>query len=290
VDHPLNLPSLNIPKLLRQYGVKPDKRLGQNFLLDEQTILKIIKVAQLTPDDQVLEIGAGVGNLTRYLAAASGTVKAIEIDHRLVPILSQVVEPFPNVKIIQGDILDLDPGKLFSNSPHKKRYIVVANIPYYITSAVIRHLLESRPPPRDLYLTVQREVAERICAQPGNYSLLALSIQVYGQPEIAFRIPSGAFYPSPKVDSNLVKVGLYNEPRIPESHLTFFFKLIKAGFLQRRKKLRNSLSAGFGWPVEQAHDLLLQASIEPSRRAETISLEEWARLASLISEIEQKSE
>jgi 16S rRNA (adenine1518-N6/adenine1519-N6)-dimethyltransferase len=274
---------LNIPALIKMHGLKLDKRLGQNFLIDEQILRKIIYTAQLSGTEDVLEIGAGVGNLTRYLAASAGKVVAVEIDQRLLPILRQVVEPFSNVSIIHGDILKLDPSSLFPFQTESTGYLVVANIPYYITSAVIRHLLTTSYRPRSLFLTVQREVAERICAQPGALSLLGLSVQVYGQPTIVFHISAGAFYPPPKIDSSLVQVQIYPKPRIPEAQLNSFFKLIKAGFSQKRKKIRNALIAGLHWPAERVENLLAQAAVNPSGRAETLSLEEWAVLTSHFS-------
>jgi 16S rRNA (adenine1518-N6/adenine1519-N6)-dimethyltransferase len=160
----------------------------------------------------------------------------------------------------------------------KPGYLVVANIPYYITSALIRHLLEARLPPRRLVLTIQREVAERICAAPGDLSLLALSVQAYGDPRSVARIPAGAFYPMPKVDSAIVRVDLFISPRVPPHQVELFFRLAKAGFSQKRKTLRNALSGGMRWTPEQAQRSLQAAGIVPNRRAETLSLEEWLRL------------
>lgn len=239
----------------------------------------IIQAAELQPDDVVLEIGAGLGNLTRHLAVSTRQVVAVEIDQRLLPILRQVVKTFPNVRVIAGDILSLNPSKLMDT-----RYRVVANIPYYITSAVIRHVLEAQPKPYSLVLTVQREVAERICTLPGNLNLLALSVQVYGHPRISMHIPAGAFYPPPKVDSAVVNVNIYAQPVIPQASLGSFFRLIKAGFSQKRKTLRNALSGGLGWPAIQAESLLTQCGISPMRRAETLSMEEWNQLTLYMEE------
>jgi 16S rRNA (adenine1518-N6/adenine1519-N6)-dimethyltransferase len=263
---------LNIPALLRQYGLRPHKGLGQNFLQDESALREIVSVADLKPDDAVLEIGPGLGSLTRYLALAARSVTAVELDRNLFPALKKILAPYKNVRLVQGDILDLDPAELM-DAPD---YVVVANIPYYITSAVIRHLLESDPRPRRIVLTVQKEVAARICALPGDLSLLALSVQVYGQPSIAAHIPAEAFHPAPKVDSAVVKIEIYAEPVIPSARLETFFRLAKAGFGQKRKTLRNSLGALLG--REGAESLLAAAGIDPMRRAETLSLEEWGKL------------
>jgi 16S rRNA (adenine1518-N6/adenine1519-N6)-dimethyltransferase len=243
MDLPLDHPPLDIPGLLRQHGLHPDKRLGQNFLIDPASLPKVITAADLEPDDAVLEIGAGLGNLTRCLAGLVRQVTAVEIDGRLIPLLVQVLQPFENVRVVQGDILALAPAQLFQPAL-EDRYQVVANIPYYITSAVIRHLLEASLPPKRICLTIQLEVAERICAASGDLSLLALSVQVYGSPRIAARIPAGAFYPSPKVDSAVVRIDLFAQPAIPHSQINTFFRLAKAGFSQKRKTLRNALSMG----------------------------------------------
>jgi 16S rRNA (adenine1518-N6/adenine1519-N6)-dimethyltransferase len=270
----MNLPPLDIPSLLRQHGLRPEKSLGQNFLLDESALERIVETSGVTNLETVLEIGAGLGNLTRYLAMAARSVVAVELDEGLLPLLRHVLEPFPNIRIVQGDILALDPGQLISEGS----YLVVANILYYITSALIRHLLESRRPPSRLVLTIQKEVARRICAAPGDLSLLALSVQVYGAPHITAYIPAGAFYPPPKVDSAILRVDLYPTPHIPQPLLDSFFHLSKAGFSQKRKTLRNALSGGLAWSTARAGELLQTAQIDPFRRAETLSLDEWLRL------------
>lgn len=250
------------------------KSLGQNFLSDPGVLRRIVDAAGLEPGCEVLEIGPGLGSLTRCLALAARRVVAVELDGDLIPVLETVVGGLGNVEVVHGDMLKLDPARLMGGSG----YFVAANIPYYITSAIIRHLLEAAARPRRIALTIQREVAERICAGPGDMSLLALSVQVYGQPSVAARIPAGAFYPPPKVDSAVVRVDLYPQPRIPAERLGDFFHLIKAGFSQKRKTLRNALSAGLACPPAQAEALLCAARIDPMRRAETLSIEEWQSL------------
>ena len=270
----LSLPPINVPALLRQYDLRPSKGLGQNFLQDNHSLQKIVRAAGLVPGDAVLEVGPGLGGLTRYLALSAQSVTAVELDRALFPALQAVLAPYENVRLVEGDILKLDPSALM-NSPG---YIVVANIPYYITSAVIRHLLECQPRPRRIVLTIQKEVAERICAGPGRMSLLALSVQVYGSPEIVAQIPAEAFYPAPKVDSAVLRVEIFPEPVIPAAHLEGFFSLIKAGFSQKRKTLRNSLSGGLHLEPTEAQELLERAGIDPRRRAETLNLDEWGKL------------
>lgn len=268
------IPLLQTAQLLRQAGLHPKKHLGQNFLQDPHLLEAILQVAEVQPTDWVLEIGPGLGSLTRYLANAAQQVVAVEIDEALFPILEQVLAPWENVHLVRGDILRLSPAELIP----KEGYLVVANIPYYITSALIRHLLEAPRRPRRLVLTVQKEVAERICASAGEMNLLALSVQVYGRPSIALRIPAGAFYPPPKVDSAVVRIDLYPQPLLAAEQLDTFFRLIRAGFGQKRKTLRNALSHGLGLGTARIENLLLGAGIAPERRAETLTLEEWQRL------------
>jgi 16S rRNA (adenine1518-N6/adenine1519-N6)-dimethyltransferase len=272
-----DLPALNVPEMLRTYGVRPDKRLGQNFLVDANALNAVLRAAEIDADASVLEIGPGLGALTRLLARNARRVVAVELDANLLPPLYQVLAPYSNVEIVEGDILAHDPARLMGAAGYR----VVANIPYYITSALIRHLLEARLKPQRLVLTVQREVAERICAVPGDLSLLALSVQVYGNPQIAARIPAGAFHPVPKVDSAVVRVDLSDQPAIPAADLEAFFRLAKAGFSQKRKTLRNALAGGLHMDKDQASKMLEAASIDPKRRAETLSLEEWERLVTI---------
>jgi 16S rRNA (adenine1518-N6/adenine1519-N6)-dimethyltransferase len=197
--------------LLKQYNLRPNKSLGQNFLVNPAILTKIADAAKLTPDDTVLEIGAGFGTLTEQLAGQAGRVVAVEIDGKLLPILKNALTGLKNVTVTHGDILTLDPGHLIKPAT---KYKVVANLPYYITSAVIRHLLEAAVPPQRMVITVQREVAERIIAKPGKMSLLAVSVQFYGQPQILFRIRPGSFYPAPDVESAVVQIDVYTTPTI----------------------------------------------------------------------------
>ncbi len=277
MDSALNPAPVDVPRLLRAHGLTPRKGLGQNFLVDSSALRKLVEAAEIPPDAEVLEIGAGVGSLTVWLAAAARRVVAVEVDANLIPLLRQSLSGLSNVTLVEGDILAVR----LSEWLQEEGYLVVANIPYYITSAIIRHLLESRPRPSRMVLTMQREVAERICAAPGEMSLLALSVQVFGQPRPVLRIPAGAFYPPPQVDSVSLRVDLYPQPLIPADLLNDFFRLAKAGFAQKRKTLRNSLSAGLAIPPAQAAALLEAAGIDPQRRAETLSLAEWERLSRL---------
>ena len=272
---PPPIPPINVANLLKQYGLHADKRLGQNFLQDPYTLEKIINTAEIRPTDTVLEIGPGLGSLTRYLAAAAQKVITVELDEKLFPPLEAVIAPYHNIQLVHGDILEVEPKELIEQGD----YLVVANIPYYVTSAVIRHLLESNLKPRRIVLTIQKEVAERICAGSGDMSLLALSVQVYGQPHIATHVPAAAFFPTPKVDSSVLAIDIYPKPVIPIDMLDTFFLLIKAGFSQKRKKLRNSLAAGMRLSTTETEKLLQAADVDPQRRAETLDLEEWGKLS-----------
>lgn len=260
--------------LLKKYSIRPKKSLGQNFLVEPAGLRKVLTAAELQGDEQVLEIGAGLGSLTVLLAQTARDVVAIEIDQKLFPALQEALAPYENVKTIHGDILNLDLDGLL----HDQDFVVVANIPYYITSAIIRKLLEANKRPSRMILTIQKEVAERIIARDGKMSLLALSVQVYGKPELVATIPAGAFYPAPDVDSAVLKLTLYEKPLIQEQNLDLFFKLAQAGFSQKRKTLRNSLASGLSISSQQAEKILADAQLESNRRAETLNLEEWNRL------------
>lgn len=266
---------------MKRHQLDPRKGLGQNFLVDHNALKKIVSSAEVTTEDHVLEIGAGLGSLTRLLGAAAGTVKAVEIDQRLVPVLREVVGGFSNIEVVQGDILELDPGKLVG----KPGYVVVANIPYYITSAIIRHLLENEIKPARLVLTIQREVAERICAEPGDLSLLALSVQVYGRPFINGIIPAEAFHPVPNVDSATLRIDMHPQTLFNDKQREQFFRLIHMGFAQKRKMLRNTLAAGLHVSGEEAAAYLSAAGVDPERRAQTLDLAEWK---TLVNELQDK--
>jgi 16S rRNA (adenine1518-N6/adenine1519-N6)-dimethyltransferase len=268
---------LNIFPLMKKFGIKPKKSLGQNFLIEPAGLNKVIDAAELKPEDEVLEVGAGLGSLTYLLAQSAHHVIAVEIDQAVLAPLHEAVAGFDNVQIIEGDILKHSPDDLMEG----KDYVVVANIPYYISSAIIRHLMEASKRPKRVVLTVQKEVAERVLARDGKMSLLALSVQVFGQVSMAGIIPAGSFLPAPDVDSAVLKVELFPEPLIPLANQKVFFKLAHAGFSQKRKTLRNSLSGGLGISSQKVEELLAQSNIAPQRRAETLTIPEWGELTDL---------
>lgn len=265
-------------ELIRRYDLDPKKSLGQNFLVDESHLARIAAAADLTPQDTVLEVGPGLGVLTRYLAAQAGRVVAVELDDRLIPILVERFADRPNVRFVHADILEVDAAALVETTAYK----VVANLPYYITSAVLRHLLEAPQPPTLAVVMVQREVAQRMVAAPGDMSLLAVGVQFYARPKIVQKVPAGAFYPRPKVDSAVVRLEVRPEPAAPDVDRGQFFEVVRAGFGQKRKQLLNSLSSGLGLDKERIRAYMEEAGIDPRRRAETLSLDEWAALTRAI--------
>ncbi len=269
---------MNVRRLLREFDIQPKKSLGQNFLVDQRALERIVEAAELGPEDIVLEIGPGLGALTRLLAAEAERVVGVELDQRLVEVLRQTLTNLPNVEIIHGDILELNPADLLEQQRDNFQYKVVANLPYYITSAIIRHLLTAEVRPKLMVVTVQLEVARRITAEPGEMSLLAVSVQFYGRPRIVARIKAGAFYPSPQIDSAVIRIDLDDYPVVEVDDVDSFFEVVRAGFAQRRKQLRNALAAGLALPASEVAQVLNRASVNPKRRAQTLSLEEWAKV------------
>ena len=275
---------IDTKELMRRFGVDPKRSLAQNFLMEATHLARIAATAELTAQDTVLEIGPGLGSLTQYLAAQAGRVVAVELDDRLIELLRAHFADKPQVQIVHGDILTLDPCTLLQpqietpTSALPPSYKVVANLPYYITSAVLRHLLEAACRPAQIVVLVQKEVAERICAQPGDLSLLAVSVQFYAEPTLVQRVPAGAFYPPPKVDSAVLRLAVRPEPAVPDVNPDHFFRVVRAGFSQKRKQLVNTLSAGLHLPKAELSVTLHNLNIDPTRRAETLTLAEWGSL------------
>jgi len=266
--------------LLESRDIRPKKGLGQNFLVDPVYLRKIADAAELSRDDLILEIGPGTGTLTELLLARAGHVVAVELDRRMVDLLRQRFAGAENLTLVQGDILSADLPALLQ--PHLQRfraYKAVANLPYYVTSAALRLLLESPVRAALAVLTVQWEVARRVCAQPGEMSLLAVAVQWYAVPRIIAKVPAGAFSPVPKVDSAILRLDMRAEPVAAVPGEDALFRVVRAGFSQRRKQLRNSLSAGLKMPAAQVEEVMRGAGVEPTRRAETLGLAEWAALA-----------
>lgn len=261
---------------LYAHQMRPNKSFGQNFLVDRSVLKHIVEAADIQPHDHVLEVGAGTGVLTRELAkrAVDGRVVAVELERDMLKLLEETTGAYPNVELLAQNLLFLDPVEVFGQQPYK----LVANLPYYITAPTFRHFLESANPPRLLVVMVQYEVAQRIVAGPGDLSLLGISIQFYGRPQIVARVPASAFYPAPKVDSAILRVDVNPQAPLTREERDRFFKVVQAGFSERRKQLHNSLASGLHIKDQQVRTLLNTATIEASRRAETLSIDEWLRV------------
>lgn len=256
-------------QLLTHYQIEPKKSLGQNFLFDENVLARIVAAAEIQPLEPVLEIGPGLGSLTRVLAQTAASVTAVELDQRFIPILQTELAYFDNVRLIHGDILTQNLDALFAG-PYK----VVANVPYYITGAILRHLLSAQNKPTIVVMTVQKEVAERVTAVPPHMSLLAVSTQLYGDAELITTLKAGAFWPRPDVDSAVLRLTLYSDPLLPLAEEEKFFALVKAGFSQKRKQLKNNLQQ-LGYNQAEVTAVLQAAGVDGRRRAETLTIHEW---------------
>jgi 16S rRNA (adenine1518-N6/adenine1519-N6)-dimethyltransferase len=280
---------MEIKALLREHGLHPHKGLGQNFLVDSRALERIVDAAELGPQDVVLEIGSGLGTLTQALAEVARRVIAVELDEQLVNVLRARLANFDNIEIICGDILALDVAELVTGElAPPASFKVVANIPYYITSAVLRHVLEADARPKRFVVMVRREVARRIVAQPGQMSLLAVSVQFYGNPRLLFRVPARAFYPVPKVDSAVVRIDPYPQLPLDAGEIGAFFTVVRAGFAQRRKQLRNALLHGLDVSAEQLSAAMAAAGVDPARRAQTLSVEEWLALYNALGAVKDE--
>ncbi len=260
--------------LLQQFGLEPKKSLGQNFLFDEAVLGRIVAAGGVTAVDRVLEIGPGLGSLTRLLAQTAAAVTAVELDERLLPILRRELQEFENVRLVHGDILAQNPADWFF-----RPYKVMANVPYYITGAILRHLLSAAVKPSRMVLTVQKEVAERLTAVPPHMSLLAVSVQFYGQAQIVDTIKAGAFWPRPAVDSAVIRIDLEGT-QMNTDDADFeraFFRLVRAGFSQKRKQLQKNLRQ-LGLDKRRIGEILEKVGVDGRRRAETLTLAEWRQL------------
>jgi len=273
------------------YGIKPLKRLGQNFLIDKNVVKKVIKAAELHSKDIVLEIGPGIGALTKETAKKAGKIIAVEKDPRMIETLRENLKGFKNIEIINKDILKY-------NFQFSKNYKIVANLPFYITAPVIRKFLESKYPPKEMVLIVQKEVAQRICSKPCPHryakrcrrapkmNILAVSVQFYAKPKIISYVSKKSFWPSPKVDSAIIKISVFNQRR-KSAFNQRFFKIVKAGFAHPRKQLANNLINELAMSLpnrlklnkQEVNDLLLKSGIKPSQRAETLTIQDWINLS-----------
>lgn len=268
--------------ILHRFKLRADKKLGQNFLIDEDIVRRIVEAAELTPEDKVLEVGPGIGTLTQGLAESGADVVAVELDKRLLPVLDVTLEGYDNVRIVNGDILKVD----IMQEVGAENFKVCANLPYYITTPIIFALLEKRLPMERLVAMVQKEVAERMAAQPGGreYGALSVAIQYFTEPEIAFIVPPTSFIPAPAVDSAVIVCKRRKQPPVQVCDEALFFRVVKAAFSMRRKMLNNALK-NMGINSEQCAKWLELAGIDGKRRGETLTLEDFAALTNTFAEI-----
>lgn len=274
-----------IKYIMEKYGFRFSKSLGQNFLIDEQIIERICDGAEIGPDDDILEIGPGIGVMTQAMAERARKVVAIEIDRALIPVLQETLAECDNVEVVHADVMAVDLKALIAEKFEGRRPKVVANLPYYITTPIIMMLLEENIPVSDIIVMIQKEVAERISAKPSTkaYGALSVATQYYSEPKIIAKVPRTVFMPQPNVDSIVIRMTIRKEPPVVLENTSLFFKVIKAAFGQRRKTLHNALNAGgFGQSKDQTADFLRACDIEPSRRGETLTIEEFAKLANHI--------
>jgi 16S rRNA (adenine1518-N6/adenine1519-N6)-dimethyltransferase len=272
--------SAQVKNLLRQFGLKARKSLGQHFLVDDAILGIIIEAAELSRSDTVIEVGPGLGILTSELASHAGNVIAVELDTELASLLKRRLVLLSNLRVINADILKVKPSQVLGG---KSKYKVVANLPYYITSPVLRYFVEASPKPSLMVMMVQKEVGDAIVAGPGKMSLLAVSLQMYSRIRIVAPVPARSFYPQPKVDSVILRFDMLSEPAVKVADINGFFEVVKSGFSSPRKQLHNSLAHGLGLKPAEVAPFLNQAAIDPKRRAETLSLEEWARLYEVLA-------
>lgn len=284
----MNKPIIASPQvtnhILHRFKLRADKKLGQNFLIDETVVRRIVEAAELTSEDTVLEVGPGIGTLTQGLAESGASVVAVELDKRLLPVLDVTLEGYNNVRIVNGDILQVD----IMEQVQKPDFKCCANLPYYITTPIIFAILEKRLPMERLVVMVQKEVAERMAAKPGSkdYGALSVAIQYFTEPEIAFIVPPSSFIPAPSVDSAVIVCKRRSTPPVEVCDENLFFRVVKAAFSLRRKMLSNSLK-NMGIKGEQVNKWLELAGVDGKRRAETLSLEDFAALTNTFAQVKE---
>jgi 16S rRNA (adenine1518-N6/adenine1519-N6)-dimethyltransferase len=258
--------------------------LGQHFLQDRAVVERTVRAAGLSPDDVVIEVGPGLGVMTRRLVEVSGRVIAVEIDRRLATRLRQQFEGIDKLGVVEADAARAAPQELLElgGANEDTSYLMAGNLPYNAGAAIVRNFLEARRPPRTMVVMLQREVAENMVAEPGDLGLLGVSVQVYARPKKLFNVPPRAFYPPPRVTSSVVRLDLLAEPLVPSGERERFFKVLRAGFSAPRKQLRNTLAQGLGMEPAGVAAALESAGIDPSQRPQELSVQDWLRLARCI--------
>ena len=262
--------------ICKRFDIKMSKKLGQNFLIKRGIVDEIVHAAELTPGEPVLEVGPGIGTLTQGLAQSGADITAIELDRRLLEVLDTTLASYDNVRIVHGDVLKLDVPTIMNHKPFK----VVANLPYYITTPIIMSLLESKLPIELLVVMVQKEVALRMVAKPGtkDYGALSVAVQYYTEPDIVLDVPPKCFLPAPAVTSSVIRCVLRDKPPVDVIDEKLFFRVVKAGFAQRRKTFSNTMKTT-GLSKDRIEELLAKANIDGQRRGETFTLQEFADVA-----------
>ncbi|MCL0032918.1 16S rRNA (adenine(1518)-N(6)/adenine(1519)-N(6))-dimethyltransferase RsmA [Peptococcaceae bacterium] len=277
-----------VKKILNKHNLKANKSLGQNFLVDANIVHKIVDAADILNDDIVVEIGPGLGVLTCALAEKAKKVIAVEIDSKIIPVLKENVEPYENIEIVHADALKINFDALVKEKAFDDKeafsYKLVANLPYYITSPVVMHMLTNKFNLNTMVIMVQLEVAKRIVAAPGSkdYGILSIAVQYYAEPKIVFKVPKTVFFPKPDVDSAVLELSIRKNPAVDVADESLFFKVIRAAFANRRKKILNSLLCGINLPKELIKKVLGEAGIDETQRGEDLSLDDFAKLADYV--------
>lgn len=275
-------------EILKKHGFSLKKSLGQNFIVDPNILAKIVEAAELDKETNVIEVGPGIGSLTEYLGRNSKQVVAFEIDDRLIPVLEDTLSPYDNIRIVHQDVLKAHLEEVLEETMDlNERLMVVANLPYYITTPIIMHFLESKLPLDGLVIMMQKEVAERIIAKPGSkaYGSLSIAIQYYMNADIAFIVPKTVFVPQPNVDSAILKLTRKQQPEVEVDNEDFFFELIRAAFVQRRKTIWNNMLIRYGKTDKVKAELMdgfEKAGIDPKRRGESLTIHEFATLSNIL--------
>lgn len=274
-------------EIVKKHGFRFSKSLGQNFLVDENILYKIIDGAEVNEEDMVIEVGPGIGTLTQGLADRAGKVVAVEIDKTLIPILGETLADRDNVDVINEDILKIDIHKLIDEKSQGRPVKVIANLPYYVTTPIIMKFLEEKVPIQNIVVMIQKEVADRMQAKPNtkDYGSLSVAVQYYCDPEIVARVPKTVFIPQPKIESTVIRLKVLKEPKVKVQNEKMLFAVVKAAFGKRRKTLLNALSnSGLNIDKETIKKALENADIEANRRGETLTIEEFAKLADKLCE------
>lgn len=275
-----------VNSIIKKHNFRFTKSLGQNFLIDEHIIEKIIEATDIRPSDLILEIGPGMGTLTAFAAQKAGKVIAIEVDKKLIPILQETLGNYDNVEVINQDILKTNINQLIKDQKSFDEIKVIGNLPYYITTPIIMKILEEKVPVKSITIMIQKEVADRMKASPGgkDYGALSIAVQYYCTVEPVAHVPKTVFIPKPNVDSSIIRLDIRQNPIVDVVSEEMFFKVVRAGFSQRRKTLLNALSSALPISKTIIESTLISSNINPTRRAETLSIEEFAKLANALGQ------